>query len=455
MMAGSRNLSEEVGAWGWLAPYAGRGSGDALVEDTDPFARLDGKTSAEFYRAAEANCMPLAYGRQAVENRILAEGWVIEPGKAGGKDARDLADWAQAWLARRSLRFTAALPLLTSYLFYGWHPYNVTWEDWTWSRSSGASGKRSKVPARVIDKDGRMFRFNVARNLVYTGFGAGQEVFPIAEKGPAGDEARMRWLTPRRGSEDVPYGRGIYRTSGAAAAYLIWRDLWPQWQRGVDRSMGVLLIERTVSDIASQLGNDELETQLGKMLEVLNSTGVLSPPAGYSPKWMENTKSYAEGWKDPLDRLEALIALSVTGQGLSIGMGRGGSSGSRAAAEVEEGRSARWGRGYAQDLAETVTNLVDLAVEWNHGDVPDDLRPNFVFRSQRQIDAEKLQAYVDLFSGDPNASPPDADVISDDWGIPTREGGEWGREPVELPDMPAVSEEDDIREEPEEESEAA
>lgn len=421
-----------------VAPIVGRSGdrGEMLIEHTDPFSRAEGKTPGEFLRQAIATCPPLSFGKQAVANRILGEGWVIESGDHPGKDSEELRAWTAAWMGRRSLRLTSILPVLTEYLFAGWAPYNVTWEDWTW-RTAGKS-KRFKVPSRIIEKDDRLFRFNLNRDLVYIGYGADRNVFPITAKGTPGDEARMRWLTPRRGSEDVPYGRGIMRESGAAAAYLLWRDLWKKWQTGVDRSMGILIAERVAGTVGARLSDAELIDQLQAAVEFMNSTGIIAPPEGMNLSWMENTAAYSDGWKDPLDRLEALIALSVTGQGLSIGMGRGGSSGSRSAVEVEEGRSGRWGRGYATDLAESITCLSDLAISWNWGEVPDDMRPKMVFRSSRHVDPDKLQIYVDLAQDDPNADPPDWQAIADEWTIPTRRGAEWSSSRA-VPNIPTES----------------
>lgn len=457
-------LGREVAPWGLVAQFGTLGGGEALVEDTDPFARLDGKTGAEFYRGAEANCPPLSWGRLAVQNRMLSEGWVIEAGSAGTRDAADLRDWTRAWMGRRELRLTETLPLLCSYIFYGWSPFQQLWGDWTWSRTvtSRRSGRRFKVPSSVIEKDTRMFRFNVDRNLVFTHFGAAREIFPIAERSIRGRNARMSWLTPRRGSEDIPYGRGLYRTSGSAAAYLLWRDLWKQWQRGIDRSQGLLIIKRAEA-ISGALNDDEVTKELEKVVAMANSTGVISPPPGYDISWLENTVAYKEGWKDPLDRVQAYIALSLTGQGLSISLGTGGAQGSRAAGEVEEGRAARWGRGYAIGLAETVTAcMIDPALVWNWGDVPEDLRPRFVFRSTRSVNLAATIAYVDLFQDQPGADPPDPDVFADQLGVPTLRNGEWSARPLPVPDPEPVEPEpvepepevDDVREDPDEEDEA-
>jgi hypothetical protein len=208
----------------------------------------------------------------------------------------------------------------------------------------------------------------------------------------------FRWLTPSYGEAASPYGDALLKY--VWSIYTVKGSFFRQWAAGTARSMGILHAKAVDGMGAFQGGGDvpkfnfdEIRDQLLEVLEFLAANQVLVSMPNHTLEWLENVK-YAEGWKHPLQYIDQWIQIVIAGEGLTAAMGMSNAAGSRSAGEVTERKTQRRSTADARYLEAGMSDLIQRAIEWNFGEVDDDVRPRFVSKLGKKPDVEALNAYL-------------------------------------------------------------
>lgn len=349
----------------------------------------------------------------ALETRYgqsISAGYTIEPGDEGGKDAEELAEWCRSYLKSGLRNVDQVQRSVLEGVGYGWVPLNLIWGGWK------AKGRSWYVPIRAKRKPHQNYRFSFpGHHLVhYWRYGDVPKVYPHRERG---SEAWYRWMTPSYGEVESPYGDPLLMY--VWMIYSVKAKFFRMWAAGMGRSMGVLhakslvgLGAQTGADTTGSFLPEEIQEQLLKVLEFLAAHNILVSMPGYDLSWLENVK-YSEGWKDPLAYIDQWIQVAIVGEGLTATMGMSNAAGSRSAGEVTERKTARRSASDAQYLNAGMSDLLHRAIEWNFGEVDDDIRPRFVSKIGKKPDIEALTWFVS--SGGRTSEGRVADAL----GVPT------------------------------------
>jgi len=328
-----KTLSNEIVPWG---PFMEKGRPDVMIENQDEvLSFLARKDEREYVRMERAE--PIVHnGILRRKRTLLSAGWKLEPPNSSAA-ARLLLDYVQELFKRLKSRITVNLSEMHSAIFTGWRPLERVWDfDDTFK------GKPAWFIKAIRAKNPWDFRFTANRDLVWIGQvgGSGYTLFPMED-----DAARLRWIICTAGSSDAPYGIGELRY--VWMLYYLKREFIRLWSQGVQRSMGTVRVKqsgtaalgslstREAQSLAGAPGQaksvGEISAEFATVMKLFQESGILVQRNGWDVDLSGDVK-YADGWAEPLNYLDRMMALCLTGDTLSLSAGQ---VGSRAAAETK------------------------------------------------------------------------------------------------------------------------
>lgn len=372
----------------------------AMVENPDPVLQhIAFKDEAE-WRTMERACPAVAIAKKKRVNTLLSYGSEIQAG-SNSKEAKELKEWA-ILLYKGIDKFSVVQRRKLDAIFWGWRPLESLLKF-----DMKFKGKTFWGVKSIHEKMPEEFRFTTDRELVYIGNGYKD---PIVFDQP-GDE--YHWLTCSAGSTNNPYGEAEYRE--VWFPYYIGQRFLQLWGQGMGRSVGTLKVKEGASMFGGMIEGSaktipEIAREVSDVIRTLNEKGVLIERAGWTVELLKDIR-FSEAWSGPLDYIDNLIRLLITGETLTS---MTGGEGSRAASEVARSGLIDYCKADAKSLEgwENDDFLAPL-VRLNHGDdVPDEDMPKFRSKIGQIVDVEKARALFDM------GAPLDGKRIAADAGVP-------------------------------------
>jgi len=408
---GLKTLKNELIPWG---PFQDIGAPDDQVYNLDEVLRYLARQDERAYEKMEHQDAIVAAGMRRRRRTLLAAGWEIEPASASPA-ARLQADYCETLVKRLSKRWEVILDCMYYAIFWGWRPFERIWDmDATWR------GKPAWFLRAIREKKPWEFRFTQARDLVYVAGQLSNQTDPIFRMDD--DENRLRWLICTSGSSENPYGVADLRF-----VWLLkycWSEAFKMLFQGTKRSMGLIEVQEGVPPSLNTLSAREqggagsvgqaktveaAGAEFAAALQVLDESGILISRAGYTMKLNADVK-YAEGWRFPLEYLDRLKTLFLTGDTLSLSAG---TTGSRAAAETKSRECEAYCIADGKELSGWVEQVFGDAIGQQFPDPDPDDAPRFRWNLGREVNLEAAQFYID------NGGRIDGKKFASKFGIPT------------------------------------
>ncbi len=372
----------------------------AMVENPDPVLQHIAFKGEEEWRTMERACAAVSIAKKKRVNTLLSYGSEIQAG-SNSKEAKDLQQWA-IQLYKRIDKLSIVHRRKLDAIFWGWRPLEAILDF-----GFKYKGKSFWGVKNIYEKMPEDFRFTVDRELVYVGNGYQD---PIVFDKP---EDKYHWLVCSAGSTNNPYGEAEYRE--VWFAYYIGQRFLQLWGQGMGRSVGTMKVKEGASMLGGMIeGNaktiPEIAREVSDVIRTLNERGVLIERSGWSVELLKDIR-FSEAWSGPMDYIDNMIRLILTGETLTSSTG---GEGSRAASEVARSGLIDYCKSDAKCL-ESWENDDFLAplVRLNHGeDVPDEDMPKWRSKIGQVVDVVKAQALFEM------GAPLDGKKIAADAGVP-------------------------------------
>lgn len=417
----SRKLEREVIPWTKDDFTLGRG-GLSVVANPDPILRYIMGAGEEEWRKMEIDSR-VALGKAKRVNYLLSFG--TELTKPQVETAANKILWEAVLLSLQSIqRFGLVQKAMLDAIFWGWRPFEIEWKQVRFK------GRLIWVPRHVREKYPEDFGFTTDRELVWQPSGGFGEEQRLTKKSD-----RFKYFTVSAGSNDNPYGVGVYRgiwdkafLKGKFEAMLC------NWYQ---RAIGIVVLETTDSNQASkfqenqtgQVVNPKTARELMRETQVaiqaatgnVNETGVLVQKPGQKIAMDAQVKGF-DGWMSPIEYCNAEIELVLTGQTLTSEI-KG--NGSRAAAETHKEVLHTYAKSDSKEVLEPGCNdeLIARFLELNFGEVDPADVPKLRSKIGSQVSLESAKTLYDM------GAPIDGSRVAQDAGVPLAPDGD---EPVVL-----------------------
>jgi len=375
-----KTLANEIVPWG---PFMEKGRPDQMIENQDEvLAYLARKDEREYVRMERAE--PIVHNGVLRRTRtLLAAGWKVEP-PSNSAAARLLSDYIHELFKRLKSRMSVNLVEMHRAIFTGWRPLERVWDfDDTFR------GKPSWFIKSIRAKNPWDFRFTANRDLVWVGNTGGGEYVHFHMDN---DADRLRWMICTAGSSDAPYGIGELRY--VWMLYYLKREFIRLWSQGVQRSMGTVVVSQTGTSAVASLASreaqgaagapgqaksvNELAADFAQVMKQFQESGILVQRAGWTVDLSGDVK-YADGWKEPLNYLDRMMALCLTGDTLSLSAGQ---AGSRAAAETKSEELEQLCIADGHEIAGWINDQIigeSLRLQFSETELDPDDYPEFAF----------------------------------------------------------------------------
>ena len=378
--------------------------GLAWVENPDPILRNLAATGDESTYRMMVRSEPVLYAE--IEKRcdtLLAPGWKLIPGESKSETAMRNWRFAKAFL-RKTKGLETVLRRMLDARYWGWRPM-----ERTWSTDETFEGSPAWFVTSIKEKYPEDFRFTKDRELAWI-----RDSFsdPQIMNKPLD---HLKWWTLSSGSTDNPYGNAILME-----LWLIWyikSRYTESWSIGMNRSMGILKASESLEGADKVTGEPgissgktfaEAQAELMEIINHLNTNNVLIQKDGWVIDFLNNV-AFAEGWKEPLQYSDNLMAMAISTE---PGAMRSGSIGSRSALETTRkslvDRAKEDGKWQEDQLGEHIR----LGIEVNFGLQEDEDLPSFLFKLGRRAEMEEIQQLANM------GAPVDLREVAKDRHIP-------------------------------------
>lgn len=368
-----------------VLPFGGltmRHAGVPVVGNPDPVIAFLSQRGEETYRLMERSETSIWNAREHVDTRILAAGSEVVRGESGSPAAEQLLAFAIDFL-RRIPRWIEVQARMLDAVYWGWRPLELLWEP-----ATGPDGRPRWYVAAAIEKPPELFRFTPDRELILLDPQARQ---PRVLDSPTD---RIHWMACTYGSIDNPYGEALYQK-----VWLLWyakQRFFQLWATGMERSMGLLKMERTAPEDLTQDATEAwaaIRTDVTQALQRLREAGVLVSMPGWKTEFMTDV-DFSSGWQGVIDYCNREMATAVAGETLSFTEAE---FGTRAQAQTHRSSGLDVARRRAKALEGWVNDmLLARALDLNFGVVAPDDRPKWRCLVGREMSLEGTQALFDM-----------------------------------------------------------
>lgn len=372
----------------------------------------------------------------------MSKGWDLRPGK--GPEAERLFDFWSTVTER--LRFYSFLEKGFRSIFTGWAPIETFRPAGDLSRVNGA---QVRVPRELIAAENAHFAFTAGRDLIHKPPGRMSD-WKIWRMGSFG--AKLKWCLYQQGI-GMPYGESVYGQLVLAEYFA--RVLGNESIIALRKGAGIPMVERTggptklagadegaVETAADAKARIRVKGEIADMIDQLSASGVLVVPRGWKVEYLAAVGSM-EGWVKVLQMQSDEMTAAILGGNL-LGQAGGGSSGSRAAGEVQLQVSMQQALSDARKVSELVRRRLFLpwsalnaaalgiptaSITPSLDDIPLEALPTIQFPNLRRPDKEALGIFLDKVRVEPEQAEEfriDLRSLAADYGIPLLREGEEG-----------------------------
>lgn len=379
-----------------------------IVNNPDPVLLYLAQSDERAYRIMQRNNPAVGSGREKRENNLLSAGSSIRRGQSKSTAAKRLHEFTIDWFKRIN-----HLPQVKKSIFdalcMGWRPLENVFSDFSFR------GKSYIVPTKLREKNQENFRFTAERDLAhYDRFKGEYTIFdnPVA---------RLKWLISTYGSNNNPYGVGVYQN--AFLPHFARDKFFEMFSQGMQRSMGMIKAKQiglaNLSGPAASKATDDIlnaedamnsvVSDIQQIIDTLNSQNILLEKSGWSIEFLTQV-SFADGWIKGLEYVDKQITLIVATEMLSFQEAK---FGSRAQAVVHADSSNKtsvvdgmWFDSVIND------DFINPILTYNFGEIDPNDFPKHLSHSRIPLSLTDIKAAYDM------GMSLDADEISRRFNLP-------------------------------------